>query len=148
MLGSLATWLRILGVDTAYPSNTVSDNEILKQAKQEGRILLTRDKVLVARARKEGIPVVHITSTELDTQLQQAIKAMPLDASRVLSRCTICNQVLRPVLREEAKPFVPPRVFERQARFWFCAVCQKYYWQGTHYEEMEKKIKALLEKKG
>jgi uncharacterized protein len=148
MLGSLATWLRIFGVDTVYPSNTVADDEILQQAKKEGRVLLTRDKLLAARGKREGIPVVFFSDTDLGVQLQQAVSALSLDASMALSRCTICNNILKQISAKEAQPYVPPRVFARQTRFWFCAACQKYYWMGTHYEEMEKKIKALVSKTG
>jgi uncharacterized protein len=146
MLGSLATWLRILGVDTAYPANTVTDTEILQQAKKEGRTLLTRDKLLAERGKKAGIPVVFFSDTSLDVQLRQTVAALSLDAAAALSRCTLCNAVLKPVSAQEAQPHVPARVFARQTRFWFCSACQKYYWMGTHYKEMEKKIKSLLGK--
>jgi uncharacterized protein with PIN domain len=47
----------------------------------------------------------------------------------------------------EAEKHVPPKVFARQTRFWFCPSCQKYYWMGTHYEDMEKRIAVLLRAK-
>lgn len=144
MLGSLATWLRILGVDTVYPSNTVSDNEILQQARQEDRMILTRDKVLASRARKEKIPVLQVTSTDLNSQLEQTVKALSIDSTQILTRCTLCNSSLVPVPGDQARPHVPLRVLERQTKFCFCRTCQKYYWMGTHYEAMEKKIKSLL----
>ena len=147
MLGSLATWLRILGVDTAYPSSTVSDDEILQQAEAEGRLILTRDKTLVARAKKAGLPVLLISSTTLFVQLQQAVEALSLDAAGALTRCTICNTPLAPVEAAEAKPHVPPKVFASQKQYWYCPSCKKYYWMGTHYEDMEKKIASLMEKK-
>jgi len=81
--------------------------------------------------------------------LKQVIEALPVEESAVLSRCTICNTLLVPVDSSEAEKHVPPKVFERQTRFWFCPSCQKYYWMGTHYEDMEKRIAVLLrEKKG
>jgi len=144
MLGNLATWLRILGVDTVFPSNTVSDDEILKCAQDDGRVLLTRDKMLVARAKKKGIPVVSVTSTSLPDQLRQVLDVVPVDRNEVLSRCTVCNTALVPVPVEEARLHVPEKVAARQQQFWFCPVCRKFYWKGTHYENMEQKIAGLL----
>ncbi len=147
MLGSLATWLRILGVDTAYPSNTMSDDEILRCAKVEGRFILTRDKTLAVRAKKAAVPVMLISSSTLAAQLEQAVEALSLDAAGALTRCTVCNTLLVPVDAVEAQPHVPLKVFARQKQFWFCPSCKKYYWMGTHYEDMEKKIAALMKQK-
>lgn len=143
MLGTLATWLRILGVDTSYPSNTTSDEEILHQAETEGRVLLTRDKVLAARAKKTRVSAFLIHGTDLETHLRQVIDAFSLDLSRVLTRCTLCNSPLVSATPEDAHEHIPPRVFERQKEFWFCPSCRKYYWKGTHYEAMEKRLKTL-----
>lgn len=48
MVGKLARWLRMLGFDTAY-SNKFEDDELLRIAQSEARILLTRDVPLAAR---------------------------------------------------------------------------------------------------
>jgi uncharacterized protein len=45
-LGRLARCLRMLGFDVAY-RNDFSDAEIVKLAKQEGRVILTRDRGLL-----------------------------------------------------------------------------------------------------
>ncbi len=45
MLGSLARWLRFLGFDTAYP-DVLTDKDLKELARQENRVLLTRDKEL------------------------------------------------------------------------------------------------------
>lgn len=46
MLGRFARWLRLLGFDTFY-SNKVSDTALLKIAKEENRLVLTRDTHLL-----------------------------------------------------------------------------------------------------
>jgi len=48
MLGKVARWLRMLGYDTKY-FNAMSDDEILKVASEEKRILLTRDYQFLRR---------------------------------------------------------------------------------------------------
>ncbi|MDI7277663.1 MAG: Mut7-C RNAse domain-containing protein, partial [Anaerolineae bacterium] len=42
MLGRLARWLRILGYDTLYDPRW-HDDELVRLARAQGRILLTRD---------------------------------------------------------------------------------------------------------
>jgi len=48
MLGSLARWLRLLGVDVAYVQG-VHDDVLAQQARDEDRVLVTRDAALAAR---------------------------------------------------------------------------------------------------
>jgi hypothetical protein len=49
-LGRLARWLRILGCDVLYGSN-FSGNGLLAAARQESRVVLTRDRRLASVAR-------------------------------------------------------------------------------------------------
>jgi hypothetical protein len=143
MLGSLAKWLRIFGVDTFYPTTEASDDELLNRAKEEQRMMLSRDKELIARAKKEQIPVLQITTTNLDEQLQNVLAAVPINLISQLTRCTICNNLLTPVEKNTIKEQVPKKVFETKDKFWCCTTCQKYYWMGTHYENMIQKINTL-----
>ncbi|GAI37423.1 unnamed protein product, partial [marine sediment metagenome] len=48
MLGKLVKWLRILGFDTTYPSFD-DDLSLILTARQESRILLTRNANLIKR---------------------------------------------------------------------------------------------------
>ena len=146
MLGSLAKWLRIFGFDTVYPDMTTNDDIVLDIAKAEQRLLVTRDKELLIRGKKMQLDVLEMPMTTLDQQLELILTRVPLDSSRVLSRCTLCNTPLISVKKETMKPHVPPKVFETKDEFWFCSVCKKYYWMGTHYEKMMEKINTLSTK--
>jgi hypothetical protein len=147
MLGSLATWLRILGIDTLYPSNEMSDDEILQIAAEEQRLIISRDKQLIARGKKRNIPVLELHTTSLDEQLETVLKAITLETNKMLSRCTLCNTPLRSVEKKEVTDKVPPKVLESQKEFWYCPHCNKYYWMGTHYENMMQKINRLIKQK-
>ena len=48
MLGKLATWLRVLGCDVEY-EREIGDFELEQRARREGRIILTRDTLLIRR---------------------------------------------------------------------------------------------------
>jgi uncharacterized protein with PIN domain len=140
MLGSLAKWLRILGFNTLYPDMTANDDQVLDIAKAEKRLLITRDKELLIRGKKIQLDVLGIQTTDLDKQLTQVLTRIPVDRKQVLTRCTLCNTPLLSVEKKSTKTHVPSKVFESRDQFWYCSVCNKYYWMGTHYENMIEKI--------
>jgi uncharacterized protein with PIN domain len=146
MLGSLAKWLRIFGFDTLYPDMTTNDDKVLDIAKAEKRLLISRDKELLIRGKKIKLEVLEIQTTDLDTQLVQVLTHIPIDYTQVLTRCTLCNTPLISVEKKATKVHVPPKVFESRDQFWYCVVCNKYYWMGTHYKNMIEKISKLTKK--
>ena len=58
MLGKLARWLRMMGFDVTW-SNQVTDEEVVRQGREEGRIILTRDTQLIRRLQPEEFLFVH-----------------------------------------------------------------------------------------
>lgn len=143
MLGSLAKWLRIFGFDTFYPKTTMDDDSILQIAHSEQRLLISRDKELLMRAKKALIPVLEIHTTDLTEQLRQVLKVISLEPEKILTRCTVCNAILHPMQKETIKEHLPKKVYETKNEFWTCPVCSRYYWKGTHYENMCEKINTL-----
>ncbi len=140
MLGTLAKWLRIFGIDTFYPEE-VEDSELIKIAKKENRILITRDKELIYNAKRENLQVIKIESANLEDQVGKILSIFHPDAERYLSRCLICNSLLHEINKNEVKNKVPEKIFENNEQFWFCKKCEKIYWKGTHYENMISKTK-------
>lgn len=146
MLGSLAKWLRILGFDTLYPDATTTDDAILMCAKKENRLLISRDKELVLRGKKTHIKILYLHTTNLTEQLTQVISLLKIDTTLVLTRCTLCNTLLRPMEKKDIRTSIPPKVFETRNDFWQCPSCDKYYWMGTHYDNMREKINTLTQR--
>ncbi len=142
MLGSLARWLRFFGFDTAYP-DVLPDKGMVELAKREDRIILTRDKEL---ALNKDVRTLYLESTDLDNQLITVISELKLRITGAFSRCSLCNSILLEVEKKQIEDKVPERVYSQQERFWECKTCQKYYWQGTHYQGIEEKINILLGK--
>jgi len=143
MLGTLAKWLRILGFDTFYANAEMSDEDLLNIAKGENRTIFTRDKELIIRGKKKNLNVIAVETTDLDLQLNQALKHVNIDEKEVLSRCTLCNTVLDTVEKNKIQGKVPSKVFENNEKFWFCSKCNKFYWVGSHYNEMINKIDKI-----
>ncbi|MCD6291602.1 MAG: Mut7-C RNAse domain-containing protein [Anaerolineae bacterium] len=141
MLGSLARWLRLLGCDTALAPSEASDLELVRWARSEDRVILTRDTEL---ARRRGVRVIHIESMDLSEQLRQVVAQFEIKPERIGTRCLACNQLLEPLTREEARGRVPPYVWETHERFRHCPGCGRVYWAGTHWNRMRVRLVAML----
>jgi uncharacterized protein len=147
MLGRLAKWLRILGFDVVYLSKA-EDRELVAIARREGRVLLTRDTGLIERTAKRPNRL-FIRSDDWEDQIAQVLDELELwDEIHANTRCIACNLPLKPLGRERARNLVTPYVGEKATSFAVCPGCQRVFWQGTHYGDMEKKIERLLERRG
>ena len=143
MLGTLAKWLRIMGFDTFYANAEMSDEDLLNIAKGENRTIFTRDKELIIMGKKKNLNVIAIETTDLDLQLNQVLKHVNINENSVLSRCTLCNTLLDTIEKNKVQGKVPSKVFENNEKFWFCSKCNKFYWMGSHYNEMINKIDKI-----
>jgi len=142
MLGKAAKWLKILGFDTLF-FPVAEDSALLEIALGEGRTLLTRDHALAARAR--GVACLLVESEVWEEQVRQVLVDLDLLGEvRPFSRCVECNVPLKPLSRENAANLVAPFVLEHEKEFSLCPACGRVFWPGTHHEDMEAKIAALL----
>lgn len=143
MLGTLAKWMRILGYDVYFANNREDDEDILRRAEDEDRIIITRDKYLIMRAKRRRIRVIQMDSKDLDEQLKMVTSLFPVDREAALSRCSLCNSPLVEIEREKVKGKVPDRIYEMHDEFWLCEGCKKIYWKGSHWNKMKERIDNL-----
>ena len=142
MLGKLAKWLKILGFDVLYFSK-IEDDEILKIAREDERVLLTRDNLLIKKAK--NISKLFIESDKWSEQIIEVINHFKLkNKIKPYSRCLECNYPLKKIPKSKAKNLVAPFVYNSEKEFALCPKCGRVYWPGTHYQEMEGKLKKLL----
>ena len=135
----MARWLRLMGYDTRYERDS-DDTAILERARSEERILLTRDKKLAERANDRGL---YIDVRDQDDQIRQVVLAFGLSFDERLSRCTACNGELVVVSKEEASNGVPEGALMSNEQFQQCRSCAKYYWKGSHWNNIRKKMGTL-----
>lgn len=141
MVGRLATWMRIMGFDVAYQAD-IADPVLVARAAREGRVILTRDTLLMKRKRVRG-RAFFIESDRVRDQLRQVVERFGFDPELVLTRCVRCNRPLEPVEKNEVKGRVPEYVLRTQEEFLECPGCGRVYWGGTHRERMLEEISAL-----
>jgi uncharacterized protein with PIN domain len=135
MLGRVARWLRILGADTSFEEN-LDGATMLKAARVEGRIMLTRDKRL-----KTAPDVLFLDSNNFREQLRQILARYPFDAvQNAFSRCPRCNAPLIEVDREVVRTRVAPFVYAAHEKFSECPNCAHVYWGGTHPERIIREV--------
>lgn len=132
MLGRLAKWLRILGYDTLYDVS-YEDSHLMRIARAQERVLLTRDSALV---RRRGACMLFLESEQLEEQLQQLHRVLGLTPVSPFSRCPVCNEPLEPIAKDRAWGQVPPYIFATQDEFHVCPSCDRFYWRGTHWQRM------------
>ena len=146
MLGRLAKWLKILGFDVLYFSKA-EDKDLIDLSRREGRVLLTRDTGLIEKTKKLK-DRYFVKSDDWEDQVVQVLDEFGLwDDIRQNTRCIECNLPLKALTRERARNLVTPYVCEHASSFAICPGCNRVYWQGTHYGDMERKIERLLERR-
>ena len=143
MLGGLARWLRVLGLDVAYDP-ALHDPDLVEVTVAEDRLLLTRDRRLVERRLVRDRHLL-VRSGVVDEQVAQVLGELGIDpgADELFSRCLRCNRPLAPLAPEEAARHVPPYVARTQDRFLRCPVCRRIYWRGTHAERMRRRLRRM-----
>ncbi len=139
MLGTLAKWLRILGYDARFDP-ALDDHQLVRQARAEDRILLTRDREL---ARRPGLRVLLIESEDLDEQIRQVLDDLGLSPDRSFSRCPVCNGPLEALDGQAARKRVPAYVARTHDEFKSCPACQRVYWRGGHRQRMDRFLEQL-----
>ena len=78
MLGGLSRWLRIIGYDTLYYADK-DDVELRNEAKDDNRILVTRDVGLIQQANRWGVKTFLVQSDNTIEQLREIVKALNLN---------------------------------------------------------------------
>jgi len=144
MVGKLARYLRMAGNDVLYINN-ISDDEILKIAKNQERIVLTRDSLMLMRKpfKNNSIKSVFIRDDGIIKQLRQIKDDLKISLGPNLFRCLECNTELSKAQKEKLENKVPPYVYKTQKDFLYCPNCDKYYWRGTHYDNIKNTFKLI-----
>jgi len=144
MVGRLARYLRFVGCDTTY-ARGLSDDEILTQARSDGRVILTRDRNLAGRAAR----ALLLDSPTLADQWRAVRSAFPDLPSEVrFERCTLCNRRLERLSETSTEPRaqgVPWDRVDRGLPLFRCGACGHYYWEGSHTAEIRARLASWNE---
>jgi hypothetical protein len=141
MVGRLARYLRFMGCDTTYARGW-SDDEIVRRARDEDRVVLTRDRQLSRRAAK----AVLLTSSRLEDQVRATWAAFPEWAPEVrFERCTLCNGLLEELSPEPLSTTgarIPGDRVAAGRLLYQCRDCGHRYWEGSHTDAVRRRLHA------
>lgn len=143
MLGKLAKYLRILGLDAGY----TRDVRILMQyqGSSDPPYFLTRS------TRKPPYDrTILIRSDKVRDQLQEIKEFIQpfIDPGTVMNRCIECNVELADVEKKDIEQKVPEFIFHRYRLFRICTKCGKVYWEGSHTTGMASLVREIVSPEG
>ncbi len=141
MLLRMARWLRMAGHDVSNPPMDADDLDLMQIAKDEERTLITRDRDLAKRCRRDGVDCILVESSDLDDQLREMV-LLGIDLEMRPERCTICNGPLREMT--ESEPREVANLAEDEP-LWRCESCGKLYWEGSHWARIKERLERLRE---
>lgn len=137
-LGRLARYLRLLGFDARY-SNDCDDARLAEIAEADDRVLLTRDRGLLKRAR-----VVHgrfVRDDDPQNQLDDVVAHFALAAHVApFARCSDCNTRLAAVAKADIAHRLAPLTQRYYHRFGYCPNCDKLFWAGGHVQRLRERM--------
>ncbi len=140
MIGRLARWMRLIGCDVEY-LNDVPDDELLKRAASENRILLTSDVALYRNAVTKGADAFLVSGKDQAEKLAKVAKRfdLSLKVNTNTSRCPTCGSSIKKVAKTAIKGKVLLTTFKVYNEFWMCKnqSCGKVYWQGSHWKKID-----------
>ena len=142
MLGTLTRYLRFMGYDTVsanglLPGNAKEDSLLLSMAEQEQRILLTRDHELARRGQERAFLV---SSDNVMEQVQQLVDRGLIERRVLMSRCSLCNTLLRAAQSREIENTDYAPKDKVGLSFYWCDPCKKLYWNGSHGKMLSDRI--------
>lgn len=140
-VAKLGRLLRMAGFDVLDGKDR-NDAGLAELAATEGRIMLTRDRLLLRR--KMVIFGRLVRAEDPHAQLREVVEFYGL-ASRLapFSRCMVCNGLLEPVAREQVLHRLEPLTRKYYQVFRRCRECDRLYWAGSHRQGMERVLQGL-----
>jgi uncharacterized protein len=139
-LGTVARWLRLVGVDAAY-STDADDDELIDQANAGQRVLLTQDRgILRRRSLWLG---AFVRGARPAAQFADVLDRFDPPLAP-WTRCTACNGLLAPATKAEVSPRLQPGTRRSYQAFSRCRDCGHVYWRGAHSARLDAIVESAV----
>jgi hypothetical protein len=125
----------------------VEDAELIARALERELVVVTGDSgIMQRRVVSQGTVRAVFIPVGLDRwqQLECVLREIPLP--RLEPRCMKCGGELRPVDKEACRQRIPPRTYAWKDEYWVCEKCGSLFWEGTHWDSIEQKLRAVEQK--
>lgn len=135
--GDAAPERREFGEDVP-PAVLPPDESVIKRARAENRVLLTRDADLAAVAGEALLLETH----DVVDQLQELADAgHSLSLPETPTRCGSCNGELSGVRPDTQTPAYAPDPVSVEV--WQCGRCGQFFWKGSHWEDVAETLSKI-----
>lgn len=139
MLQRLGRWMRAAGYDTRIAVDATPDYYLLRQAIDEGRLLLTCDRKILEHRRAAG-HVILLECNSLEDCIQELTYHLHINWQyKPFTRCLVCNSPLLDATPEQRKD-APVSVQDRELPALYCPTCQQVFWDGSHAKRMRHQL--------
>ena len=139
MLIKLGRWLRVAGYDTRIARHGMSDGQILGLARQESRLLISRDRKLM-EFRDAASTVVLLDCQLMDQCLEEITIKLHINwLFRPFSRCLKCNTLLV-AARPEHYRQLSDNFKSTVTGLCYCPGCSQLFWEGGHVRRMRDQL--------
>jgi uncharacterized protein len=136
MLSRLGKWLRAAGYDTLIITSSIPDREVLDLALSDHRILVTRDRHFLKMTAAKPL-LIYLRNNDFDGCIKEINHTLQINwLYAPFSRCLICNTLFEKPNFNDQIEHIPLSIRQQKPEFWYCPRCQKFYWEGTHTENM------------
>lgn len=145
MLQRLGSWLRAAGYDTLIARDGEEDYQLLRQAIDVGRLLITRDRELARHRRAKGtVILLDVDGLEKCAEaLTQQVHINWLKAP--FTRCMNCNTPLVDATPQQVRS-LPLKNKEHINAAFYCPECRQVFWDGSHVKRMRAHLTKWSEK--
>jgi uncharacterized protein with PIN domain len=141
MLKRLGQWLRVAGYDVLVLADGTDDNELLRRARDEGRVLLTRDRH-IAEQHAVACELVLLEANDLEDCVDALQRQVDVDWLKApFTRCMRCNTRLQQATAAQRRE-VPAAALARASAVRYCPCCGQLFWDGSHVEAMRRRLAA------
>jgi uncharacterized protein with PIN domain len=141
MLGALARWLRAAGHDAALAAPGAPDADLIRQAMEAGRLLVSRDRRLVEAASRRAA-ALHLTGDDLDQHARRLRDELGVDWTLApFTRCMVDNTPLGAATEADLAK-IPEMSRGLPGPFRACPACGRVFWPGSHVKRMLGRLQA------
>jgi uncharacterized protein with PIN domain len=139
MLQRLGRWLRAAGYDTVIATDAEPDYYLLRQAIDEGRILVTRDREL-SQHRSARDNVILLECDALEDCARELSEKVSIDwQHQPFTRCMVCNTPMSSATSEQIQS-APEDVRDSDDAVFYCPQCRQVFWDGSHVKRMQRHL--------
>lgn len=143
MLLRVGKWLRAAGYDTAIAPRGARDEEVVRLAVDEERVLLTCDKRMMPLLERASVAWLMLPTSRARDAVPILVATLGIDMRfSPWSRCLKCNVPLEDVARSDVDVFVLARAPPEQDLY-RCPSCRQVFWEGSHVRRLDERLASL-----